>query len=355
MKKKISIFSPISSTDNKYVEIITSMLRESGYERFKLSSLMNFSVISKCKVIHLNWYENIYDRNKFSATISFLKKFSILCIIKLFRMKLMWTMHNKQQHDSNNKTYSSLIFNLLVKWSDIIIVHSQISKDILIKQYPRIGEKIIKKIQHIPHPNYINSYGKIVSEQKKSNSLLEILFIGKIKPYKNIELLIDVVKSINSDNIHLKIAGDIISNDYKLKLENRINGYKNISLEPKFIPDDYIPNLLSTCDLLVLPYDISSSLNSGTVILAFSYSKTVICPEIGTIMDFKNRDNILTYSYSSKDEHFQQLYEKISEAILLKEQDEFIFNKMGENMYKQVLEQNNYEYIKNTLNEIYSG
>lgn len=355
MKKKISIFWPISSTDNKYVEIITSMLRESGYEILKLSSLMSFSVINKCKVIHLNWYENFFDSSKFSATISFLKKFSILCVIKLFRKKLIWTMHNKQQHDSNNREYSSLMFNLLVKWSDIIIIHSQISKDILIKQYPRIKEKLINKIQHIPHPNYINSYGKIVTEQKNSNSLLEMLFIGKIRPYKNIELLIDVVKSINSDKIHLKIAGEIISNDYKLKLENRINGYKNISLDSKFIPDDYIPNLLSNCDLLVLPYDISSSLNSGTVILAFSYRKTVICPEIGTIMDFKNRDNILTYSYSSKDEHFQQLYKKINEALSLKEQDECIFNKMGENMYKQVFEQNNYNYIKNKLNETYSS
>lgn len=354
MEKKFLIFSPFSSTDNKYVEIITSMLRESGYEILKLSSLMSFSVINKCKVIHLNWYENFYDYHKFSATISFLKKFSILCIIKLFRKKLVWTMHNKQQHDSNNKAYSSLMFNLLVRWSDIIIIHSQISKDILIERYPRVREKLINKIQHIPHPNYINSYGKIISEQKNSNSSLEILFIGKIKPYKNIELLVDVVKSINSDNIHLKIAGEI-SNDYKLRLENRINGYKNISLESKFIPDDYIPYLLSSCDLLVLPYDISSSLNSGTVILAFSYCKTVICPEIGTIMDFKNRDNILTYSYSSQDEHFQQLYKRISEALLLKEQDECIFNKMGENMHKEVLEQNNYNYIKNKLNETYSS
>lgn len=354
MKKKISIFSPISSTDNKYVEIITSLLKQNGYEILKLSSLINCSVLKKCKIIHLNWFENFSACNKLSVTISFLKKFVILCVIKLFRKKLIWTMHNKQQHGSNNKAYSSLMFDLLVIWSDIIVIHSEISKDILIKQYPKIRNKLITKIHHIPHPNYINSYGKIVLGQKISDSILEILFIGKIKPYKNIELLIDVVKSINSDNIHLKIVGEIISNDYKLKLENRITGYKNIRLESKFIPDDYIPYLLSSCDLLVLPYDISSSLNSGTVILAFSYQKTVICPEIGTIMDFKNRDNILTYCYSSKDEHFRQLQKKISEALLLKEQDKDIFNKMGENMYKQVLEQNNSNYIKNKFNEIYS-
>src|SRR5690606_39824303 len=108
----------------------------------------------------------------------------------------------------------------------------------------------------------------------------------------------------------------------------------NIELKLKFIPDQEIPTLINEADLLVLPYDLKSSLNSGTAILAFSYGKSVICPEIGTISDLGQiKNNVLHYQYASDKEHLSQLSTKIQDALHLKEKDSSIFSSMGNRMY----------------------
>src|SRR3546814_5363270 len=104
---------------------------------------------------------------------------------------------------------------------------------------------------------------------------LQLLFIGIVKPDKNLELLIDVVGTFGH-RVQLIIAGKAIDESYQRKLADRAAGVGNVRLLPYFIPDNELTGLLGQTDAVVLPYDLASSLNSGTVVLAFSYKKTVI-------------------------------------------------------------------------------
>ncbi|MGX7835548.1 glycosyltransferase, partial [Campylobacter fetus subsp. venerealis] len=126
----------------------------------------------------------------------------------------------------------------------------------------------------------------------KSDTRLKLLFLGAIKPYKNIELLIDLAKKFPLD-IQLTVAGNPSSDSYRSELEALALDTQNIKLDLTFIPDEELPGYIHESDLLILPYSLASSLNSGTVILAFSYGRTVICPRIGTIDDLKAGDNVL--------------------------------------------------------------
>src|SRR5690606_12242868 len=125
-------------------------------------------------------------------------------------------------------------------------------------KYPNLKVKIV----HIPHPDFVNVYGPMVAETLEArNPKLQLLFIGAIKPYKNIELLIGLAKKF-PETIHLTIAGNPNSDSYRRELETLAKEMRNITLELKFIPDEELPTYIHQSDLLILPYSLDSSLNS---------------------------------------------------------------------------------------------
>lgn len=341
---------PFDSNNNKYISILKDILKDCGITvlPFKKKKEM-FFLNRKVEYVYLNWYENISQ--------SLFKTFTgiiILLIIRLRKQKIIWTLHNKQVHDFKQKyslfNYSRIIYYILFLWSDKIIIHS-LSSDSEIQRYKLDFYKIKKKVYYIPHPNYIDEYGPI--QQSSCKKVLSILFIGSIKKYKNIELLIDIVKGMPSDSVHLTIAGKPYSSLYASELQERVQGCANINISFDFIDDRKLPKYIANSDLLVLPYDIVSSLNSGTVFLAFSYKRSVICPQIATLEDFSKKD-FLTYCYKNDDEHKEQLRGKILEAIELKRNDSLIFEKWGKNMYNEVLKNNSKAIIKERMQYLFA-
>src|SRR5690554_3006865 len=299
------IFNPSVNEENKYIEIMVRALQENG---FKVHSLDNFFSskphFQSIKLVHLNWFENVDDSSFRSALRSFVRKMFVLSVIRMSGKKLVWTMHNRASHEKRTGWFSRTITRCLIRWSDRIIIHSEKSREIIGDQYPVAAEKLF----YLPHPDFIGTYGPIppALEQDISGPL-KLLFIGALKPYKNIELLIKAAGEFNEE-VSLTIAGKPITSAYKQIIEEMADAAGNIQLTLEFIPDHALPGLMQQADLLILPYDLDSSLNSGTAILAFSYKKTVICPEIGTIEDLKEAKNqTLHYRYQSEVEHWQQL------------------------------------------------
>ncbi len=153
-------------------------------------------------------------------------------------------------------------------------------------KFPKLYEN---KIYKIPHPNYIGVYPEpYVRTTKTSDDILNILYVGQVNKYKNIDLLINAVNSLNNNRIHLHIAGNCKDKVYKDYLTNTSEN-KNISFDFRFIPDNELVQIISKNDIVAIPYSLESSLNSGTIFLAFSYKKTVIAPMIGTLKEFSDR------------------------------------------------------------------
>ena len=341
------IFHPILTKFNKYIEIMVDILAKEGVECYPLYEIFNRRRFSKIDIVHLNWYENLYETSKSGRYKSFLKKVFRILLIRICRKKVVWTMHNKTTHDQTDMFLKNILLKSIIRVSDAIVVHSLVSKQIIQQQFPNMK---LPKIYYIPHPNYIDKYGSIIpNTSEKRGSSLNLLFMGAVKPYKNIELLIEVVKQFKTEHITLKVAGRVINHEYQVSLEKMCAGFTNITLDFVFIADESIPSYLSECDLVVLPYDRESSLNSGSVLLAFSYKRTVICPDIGTITDIENIDSVFSYSYITKEEHANKLHEAISRAYNNKDE----LTKMGTTMYNEVMSRNSEKLIGKRLIELY--
>ena len=80
-----------------------------------------------------------------------------------------------------------------------------------------------------------------------------------VKPYKNIELLIEVSKYFENIPIKFIIAGSPSDDEYKMKILNLINSKNNIVPLLYFIADDDMTSLIEICDLMIFPYDMKRS------------------------------------------------------------------------------------------------
>lgn len=344
------IFNPCENKENKYIAILVNELKKNRFEVSRLDDFLSSKKhFQSIKLLHLNWFENLDDSSLGSMWKSYFRKLVVLAAIKLGKKKLVWTMHNRLSHEKKSGKLSQALTRKVVSLADAIVVHSAVSKEILHRQYPGLEAKIV----HIPHPDFIDVYGPMIPESpEKRDSKLKLLFIGAIKPYKNIEMLIEVVKKFPED-VHLTIAGNPNTLAYRDHLQKSAENAGNISFELKFIPDEELPKYIHLSDLLILPYSLESSLNSGTVILAFSYGRTVICPRIGTIDDLQAEENVLDYTYTSESEHAEVLEFQIRQALQIWRHDSISLLEKGHQMRELVQKKNNKDYVSGQLISLY--
>ena len=292
MKKQKIIFIPFELKFNKYVDLM-----KSTYSSFSEVLPFNIKNFFSCKYFVLNWYES---RNS-------LKFFIFIFLLKIMNKKIIWTMHNKIPHDSKNKFLNNLKMKIMINFSYKIIIHSKIS----INEIKKINnsKKIENKIIYAPLPNFIGIYGETAVD-KTPKDKLKLLFLGLVKPYKNIELLVEVFNELNLENAELLICG-FAKDNYKKELLKKVATNKNIEFYLKFIADNEIPKILAEHHILVTPYNSESVLNSASIILAFSYQRSVLSPNNGTLSDFENQNMFFSYEYKNYEKHKKVLKEKI--------------------------------------------
>jgi glycosyltransferase involved in cell wall biosynthesis len=345
------IFNPPDNKANKYIAIMVNPLLESGYRVHSLDSFFSgLRHFRSIKLVHLNWFENLDDTSFAKMISSFFKKSLVLAVIRMSNKKLIWTMHNRVSHEKQSGHLSNILMRKLIRNSNAIIIHCNQSRDLLNDIHPAIASKT----HYLPHPDFIDSYGPRV-EENGSNGKLKLLFLGAIKPYKNIELLIKSAGQL-LDKVELTIAGYPKSTNYKNHLERFAGIFHNIKLRLEFIPDSEIPKLIGSHDLLVLPYDLNSSLNSGTVLLAFSYGKSVICPQIGTLSDMGDvKGQFLSYRYKSDEDHASKLKKIMELAYQKKKDNPEVFKNMGSAMLQYVKKNNGKKLVSDSLKQVYTS
>ena len=326
-----------------YVEILTDGLRRRGFNIIRINNF--FSNLFEVKIIHLNWYENII------GIIDFLKKTIKLTIFVLSGKKIIWTIHNKKPHESQYYHLQKIFTRILTYSASSIVIHSHDSRIL----FEKFSNSVKSKIIYIPHPNYIGVYGDSINgsnDDLMDQNTLKLLFFGFVRPYKNLELLIECVQNLGN-NIELTIAGKPKDEGYAKILREISNNCDNIKLDLQFIEDRNLIKYISSNDLVVLPYHMDSVLNSGAIFLSFSYGRSVICPAIGTINDIDNKDFIVNYSYSDEDNHRQVLNNALKRAVELKKQNVKIFEIWGNTMKNYVSKRHNKEMVIDELKTLY--
>ena len=126
---------------------------------------------------------------------------------------------------------------------------------------------MIDKGLDIKHPKIKVAF----SNSLENKSKLKVLYFGRIKEAKGIDVLIDAINYL-PDNIEVIIAGEP-DPDYD------VSKLKNLSADIGFINEEKMDNYFRMNDVIVLPYTKSYEYGHSSILLqACDYKKPVIVP-----------------------------------------------------------------------------
>lgn len=303
---------------NPYVAIVTEAIKNAGYEVYGLEDIKkNHKLAKKIKIINLNWFDSIGNCPLWKAIALLVRQLLRVKYYKWCGMKIIYTMHNRQAHDTKYKRINRILMNFLCKESDYIVVLCSYSKEIL-RDF-LTAEEIKKKVRVMYHPSYEGAYSKeklfVPELPNNMKHNMHILFIGSVRPYKNIELILEAAKKLQEKDIEFVIAGKTNNKNYEKLIQDKVDNLSNVTFISRFIDDSEMFSFYEWADIVLIPLSIKSSLNSGSSVLAFTMGKTVIIPKIGTVRDFPS-ELMFSYEYENESEHLEAIVDKINEAFI---------------------------------------
>lgn len=336
---------------NLYTMNVRRFIEESGFDVVPMKKVLtNPKLFMRCRIFNFNWFDEANSRKEY------IFKSLVLALLKINKKKIVYTLHNKQPHDQEKNSYSLRLMKKMCRISDVIVGLCPDTDKVIRSLYPAAAGKL----RVIPHPNYIQNYDVYGEENLRKKYQFDdedmvLLFLGYISPYKNIELIIEIIKNIPDKRIKLLIAGKVSSEEYRDEIIRMISGASNIKYDFRYIPDDEIVGFYNTCDIVVLPYHKNSSLNSGAAYLSFSLRKTVVCPDIGTINALKDKSFVYSYSYVTEEEHSRKLKECLNRLVMDYERDFESIHQKGFEAYKYVKKYHSDDIIRELYRGTYSS
>lgn len=257
---------------------------------------------SICKIHDIDLYEfETYEHHKTAVFWSFfnVKRFiSIVEIIKGFQPDVIYfpfgcvwavvlypilrriapiieTLHDPHPHDESTGIVESFFRwtnAYVMKYVSGIVVLN--SKD---DQYVR--NKYKRPVVVIPHAAF-SLYTKLAKGIDCTRIKHQICFIGRIEPYKGLDILVEAFRKVRAKNVKLVIAGKGTISDstmQKILINNRI------TLIHRYVSDEEMVNIIENSDFLVLPYLRASQ--SGVIPMAFALGRTVIATNVGALSE----------------------------------------------------------------------
>lgn len=192
-------------------------------------------------------------------------------ILYMTRKKFITTIHDPFPHSGENKISSDYERKLAVKYSSGIVLLNNKQKDAFCSYYKVKQDKIC-----ISSLSIYENIGLMASKTKVEKSR-NILFFGRISPYKGIEYLCQAIEIVHKEmpDIKLTIAGSgKIYFDIKPYLDQ---GY--IDFQNRFISLEEMVMMLQQCSICVCPY--TDATQSGVIMTSFALAKPVIASNVG--------------------------------------------------------------------------
>ena len=358
-ERKINVdFFPYSGGGNPYIDLLRQGVEKAGkcnIREFSMS-IKKYIKHNETDIVYLNWFDNVQNKTRIRTLYSIIKRLAILHTIKTRGTKIFIVIHNRLPHNVKNekliKWYMSRLFSL----ADVLPILSKGTTRIIQETFGnKIYENIKKKCTLIPVTHYIGVYPLSADNLRRklniSNQDFVYLFWGSIEPYKNIELLINVAHRITNDHkdAYFIIAGKC-DKEYENELHGLIDKNSQIIIIPGRIEDNELADLIDASNIVVVPLDIRSSINSGTCFVTFSLERTIICPRIPGIADFENQV-FFDYIYKDNEEHALRLYEKCEEAYSEYKTSPDIFKQRGKKIKDELTAHYSNETIGKKLSD----
>ncbi len=327
------LFYPFPLKGDPYCGKLMSYLVEDGHKMYSLTEVKrDFSIVRKLDAATFNFFENLGDISYIESMYRTIKKTGFLILLKICGIKIYFTLNNKVPHDDRHSGFGLFLIKFQMRLSDKIlllcknskgIVNSYIGKKLADKKYYYIGAPLVEQIRD----------GYKCTRQETIN----YLFFGNIKPYKNIELLVDVWKELKLENAMLTIVGKPVDENYGKSVFEHCRGISNVNLQLEYVSDTKLNHLILNSDIVIEAFDLKSGINSATLLRAAALDKTMIITKIPLIYDF-GEELVFAYAYTDEQSHRKNLQKQIERVYKIRRESPETLENMGKRLHEKIAE-----------------
>ena len=312
------------------VQIATGFLSVGKTEDILHGEIKNY--LGNISAIKLFIFHNLKIRSIKNIILSFklankLKKYDLIhfngtngvlpiLIYLLRKKKLIFTIHDIHSHSGERTrfNFAEKLNEYVIKSKYPLIVQNLPDYEYLKKEYSSIAIKF----KLIPF-GVLDIYRELTGKKNKVVGS-DILFFGRISPYKGIEYLIIAIKKLRAKGIYLKT---IIAGSGEIYFDTDKLDELGILLINRYIPNAELVSLISGTKIVICPY--TDATQSGVVMTAFAFNKPAIASNVGSFPEVI-KDGITGFLIPPKDS------DALASKIALLVSDLSLLIKMGDNI-----------------------
>lgn len=223
---------------------------------------------NQSQILHFHWIERLWESPTYIKRIkNILGVRQYLKLAKKLKKKIVWTVHNHYPHE-NGSWLHGFGLRLFAKYSDVIICHSQWSKDWIESHFKVRGSIVV-----MPHGNFENVFSfrpTDVNTRKQyglASNKVTLGMVGVIRENRGYEHALSLIKKLG-DSFQLLIIGRCTNNVYLQTLKECIAGQLNVSIIVKNLSDAEYNSAVASIDLMLQPY--SSITTSGALLSSWT-------------------------------------------------------------------------------------
>ena len=261
----------------------TDIFLSTAYEEFKkydsYLDLNNVYIANRTgyNALSFSYWKHLYDLYQFIKKGDFdiihCDILNVPRIKTLHKLAKQWiqTIHDPFPHSGEATSKKSKAYKRILSYANNIVLLNKKQKDEFCSAYNINPDKV-----------YINSLGiydniKFFVDPKTKIQKNNVLFFGRISPYKGIEYLCEAMKIVRKEipDATLTIAGGG-------KLYFDIEPYEKlgyINVKNYYIGMEELAELVAACELCVCPY--TDATQSGVIMTSYSLGKPVIATNVG--------------------------------------------------------------------------
>lgn len=244
--------SPLPNEYNKL--LIESLGAHVEVRPFSWSSALT----SRFDVLHVHWPDALLHGRSGITRLG--KKVAFLALLGRTwsgAVKIVWTVHNLQPHETP-RWYNSLLLKGFERLT---------SAEIHLTEKTRRNRSNTAFV--IPH----GPYTKVETHSTRQEGLL--VCVGQLRPYKGIDLLVSAFTETQHRG-KLLIAGEPVSPGYGKQIKDFASNDRRIELSLRRQTELELAELLVSSSGVVIPY--RKFANSGVVLHALTYGRPVLVP-----------------------------------------------------------------------------
>jgi glycosyltransferase involved in cell wall biosynthesis len=245
-------------------------------------------------VLHFHWLDHFVLSPSLLWTVIGMTSTALqLVVARLLGIPVVWTVHNVLSHDSPypraERAFKSAFVRVLC---DGVFVHCEEAADSVLSAYG-LPERLRYRISLIHHGHYLNNFEQAGSAARGRRSKTTYLYLGQIRPYKEVPRLMDAFSGLDDPDAELFVVGAPSTERLKRVVRERSDDNR-ITTDLRFVDDEEVEGYMSRADVVVLPYaDISTS---GSAVLAMSFARAVVVPRLGCVPELLDERGAVFYT-----------------------------------------------------------